>query len=123
MRTSLRQTPMATIYIDEQPIVRREWALHLGRRGLKLDGELRLHGPHSPANYVWGEAECTSVYGLTIDADFTTDGGRLRVWGKGHDRERFPVMRGSEMPPGFRRWLNEMRQDLHRLRREERLAA
>jgi hypothetical protein len=99
-----------------------DWAIEFMRRGLWLDDNITVHGPHNaPADRMWGEAEA-SLDGIRCGYElyFCTasksrgihDFRGLRIVERNvpaRDRTRFPVMKVSELTPKARRWLKAAR--------------
>jgi len=110
-----------------------KWAIEFMRRGLWAGDTIVVHGPHSPVDYMWGEAEAR------------VDGGRSRIDGGPYwsqfefrtasgirgihdvrgvrvkdaaDGTPFPVLKLSELTPKAQRWLRMARRTKAKLQEE-----
>jgi hypothetical protein len=95
-----------------------DWAIEFMRRGLWLDDNITVHGPHNaPADRMWGEGEASldgircgyEVYFCTASKSGGIHDFRgLRIVERNvpaRGRIRFPLMKLSELTPKAQRWL------------------
>lgn len=95
------------------------WAIEFLRRGLWLGEYITVHGPHSPADYMWGEAEVSrDGNGWGVEAKFTTGRGSrgfydlrgLRIFeGQGRERTTYPILSHTRLTPKARQWIKAAR--------------
>src|SRR5260370_30610860 len=81
------------------------WAIEFMRRGLWLDQEITVHGPHDSTNVMWGKASAC-IDGQGCDCCFHAYANhskyrpfRIRIWDEDDKDERFPVLKKSELMP------------------------
>ena len=105
------------------------WAIEFMRRGLWLDNQIIVHGPHSPYNFVWGEADAQlDGENRFVNVKFRTssnirnkyDVRGVRIWENDKDRNAFAVMKNSELTSKARHWLKTASKTLARLCTERR---
>ncbi len=95
------------------------WAIEFMRRGLWLDEEITVHGPHDSTNRMWGDATARidgKEWGP--DCSFQAVANRIYIWNADDKDERFPVLKASELTPKAQRWLRIARRMLRKLRSE-----
>lgn len=104
------------------------WALEFMRRGLWLDEEITVHGPHDSTNSMWGNAtarvdgqewgpDCSF---LAVAKRSKYRPARMRIWNTDDKEERFPLLKVSEITPKAQKWLRAARRTLRKLRAERR---
>ena len=119
---------MAHLHRDDEDPAGREswlkWAIELGRRGLVAGEYVTVHGPHeSPADCMWGEADCGSVLRPgSLVVEFRTSpcisiwGVKgLNVWDKANPEEKYAVVRSALLPSDFRKTLLMWKRERRRL--------
>src|SRR5262249_24532310 len=87
------------------------WAIEFMRRGLWLDEEITVHGPHDASCVMWGDALAFTdgdQYG--VECSFRASGKRnkyrptrIRICDEEH--QPFTVRRVSDLTPKAQRWL------------------
>ena len=128
---------MATLYKNE-PEDREDWvrwAIAFVQRGLWLDDEVNVHGPHDASGHMWGDtwAKLDST-GEQAPFDFFAKGrrkydpGDIRIYrgevGEAVDEsEEFPLVEISQLTPNAQRNLRELERAAEPLRRERQQAA
>jgi hypothetical protein len=102
------------------------WAIEFIRRGLWLDQEITVHGPHDSTNVMWGKASARidgQVWGPDCSFRAYANGSkyrpfRIRIWNGDDKDEQFLVLKASELTPKARKWLQVARRTLRKLRVE-----
>lgn len=106
------------------------WAVEFMRRGLWLDEQITVHGPHDVSGAMWGEATAR-VDGERWwpDCAFRAFAKRskyrptrIHIWNQDDKEQRFPLLKASELTPKAQRWLRVARRTLKKLRAELRQA-
>ncbi len=102
-----------------------EWTIALMKRGLKPIGPVVIHGPHPPADYQWGEAECEYLGSGCYEVVYQTRNGSgwgtsgLRVQEKdGDDNCKFPKLQKSKMPKTWAEEIDALEKRLRKFRKE-----
>lgn len=86
------------------------WGIEFVRRGLWPSPEIEVHGPHYPADYMWGQSDVETHDGDYVRISFRTASGIKGIWDvKGvtiqnleESIETFPLMKPSAKA---KRWL------------------
>ncbi len=100
------------------------WAIEFMRRGLWLDQEIAVHGPHDSTNRMWGSAsaridgqewgpEC-SFRAFAKRSKYRPV--RIWIWNADDKHERFPVLKVSDLTPKAQKWLRAARRTLRQVR-------
>ena len=93
-----------------------KWAIEFVSRGIEPEDVITVHGPHSPADYMWGEMgpyEFRTASGIRGIHDVRG----VRVINT-YSRQPCPLIPKSELSPKERRWLRTARRTLARRRSE-----
>jgi hypothetical protein len=107
-----------------------KWAIEFMKRGLWADDYITVHGPHSSADYMWGEADASwDGTGRSVQCIFETARGIRSIHDlrgvrivDAEDRSiHYPIQNVSDLTPKAQRWLRNARLTQARLRgiREE----
>src|SRR5260370_10279755 len=83
------------------------WAIEFLRRGLWLDEEFTVHGPHDPSGSMWGSAPARiDAQEDGLDCSFRAFANhskyrpiRPRIWNTDAKDERFHPLKQSELSP------------------------
>ncbi|PIR20592.1 MAG: hypothetical protein COV45_05175 [Deltaproteobacteria bacterium CG11_big_fil_rev_8_21_14_0_20_47_16] len=120
---------MADIYDndDEQRESWLTWLIVFLKRGLRPVDYVTIHGPHSPqASYMWGEAECESIYGRGLDVVFQTskchsiwDVRGVRIKEK-EKNTLLPIVEISKLPKKWQEEIKISKVELAMLKRSKR---
>jgi hypothetical protein len=95
------------------------------KRGLWAGDYITVHGPHSPADYMWGEADASwDGFVYSLRCEFVTGRGIRGIHDvrgvhivNGDDRSiHFPIQKVSDLIPNARLWLRAARRTLAKLR-------
>lgn len=109
------------------------WSIELMRRGLRPVDEITVHGPHPPSfNYMWGEAECETIQGGSIDVEFFThrcssiwDIRGVRVREKGYEyveeAEYFTIIPHRKLPKEWRNNITALKREKNSLREKAKI--
>ena len=107
-----------------------KWAIEFMKRGLWADDYITVHGPHSPADYMWGEAQAEwDGVGHWLRCEFRTarrirgihDVRGVRIVDAYDGSIRYPIQKASELTPKAQRWLRAAQRTLGKLRENRQL--
>ncbi len=102
-----------------------KWAIEFMKRGLWAGDYITVHGPHGPADYMWGDADATwDGLGYSLRCEFQTARGihsihdvrGVRIVNGDERSVRFPLQRTSDLTPKAQTWLQKARHVLAQLR-------
>jgi hypothetical protein len=93
------------------------WAIEFMRRGLWLDQEITVHGPHDSSNRMWGDAGARldgQEWGPNCSFRALANHSKYRpvricIWNQDDKEQHFPVLKASELTPKARKWLGVAR--------------
>lgn len=100
------------------------WAIEFMRRGLWLDEEITVHGPHDSSNAMWGSAFARKDgHEWWPECSFRADAKHgmyrpigIRIWITDEESCTFPLLKTSELTPKAQKWLRTSRRTLKKLR-------
>jgi hypothetical protein len=102
-----------------------KWAIEFMKRGLWAGDYIAVYGPHSPADYIRGEADAASDgLGYSLRCEFHTARGihsihdvrGVRIVNGDQRSLRFPLQRVSDLTPNAQKWLRKAKHGLAQLR-------
>ena len=102
-----------------------KWAIEFMKRGLWAGDYIAVYGPHSPADFMWGEADATwDGPGYSLRCEFQTARGMhsihdvrgVRIVNGDERSVHFPLQRVSDLTPKAQKWLRKAKHTLAQLR-------
>ena len=66
---------MAYLNKDDRREAWIAWGIEFVRRGLWPSPDIEVHGPHSPTDWMWGQAEAETHDGMFAEVSFRTASG------------------------------------------------